>query len=183
MISVDLARYILGRDVLLLSEPFNKPQKRISYTRKNKLAAINFQARTFRKQKNGALKQITTYEAAKSLGITPTMLKKWIKNRQSIMTLEKGQRKHMKGHVAQKPRLEELLYKVIEEKRKIDRTINLRWFMRTARRIYKELYPGRVSRKGNSQWIYAGLKFSNGWFQAFRRRYSVSVRAPTKRAQ
>ncbi|KAA6411263.1 MAG: hypothetical protein FRX48_04543 [Lasallia pustulata] len=160
-----------------------KPQRRISYTRENKLAAINFQAHTFRKQKNGALKQITTWEAAKSLGITPTMLKKWTKNRQSIMTLKKGQRKHTTGHVAQEPRLEELLHKEFEEERKIDCTINLRWFMRTARRIYKELYPGRVTRNGNSQWIYAGFKFSNGWFQGFRRRYGVSVRAPTKRAQ
>ena len=73
----------------------------------------------------------------------------------------------MTGHMAQEPQLEELLHKEFEKMQDIGRTINFCWFIRTARRIYQELYPEGVIRNTESRWIYAGFKFSNSWFQGF----------------
>lgn len=52
-----------------------RPHKRLTYTREAKLAAIAYTTTTYIQKKNGDLKLITQYAAAKTLGISQTHLK------------------------------------------------------------------------------------------------------------
>ena len=71
----------------------DRPRKRLSYSREQKLAAVAYASTTFRLQKDGTMKPISAYEAAKELGITQTMLRKWKRGQNSIMLQKKGTRK------------------------------------------------------------------------------------------
>ena len=56
----------------------------MSYTRKQKLAAIVYATTTYVPKDDGTYKKISIYRAAKNLSITEIMLKRWIKDRSTI---------------------------------------------------------------------------------------------------
>ena len=45
------------------------------------------------------------------------------------------------------------------------------------------MYPHRVLRMDKGVYKYLDFHFSDGWFAAFKRRFNISLRAGTKRAQ
>jgi hypothetical protein len=49
--------------------------------------------------------------------------------------------------------------------------------------IYEELYPERVITHDFGKKTYLGFRFSSGWYTGFRKRYAISLRVGTKRAQ
>jgi len=55
--------------------------------------------------------------------------------------------------------------------------------IRHAKKIYGELYPARVLEYESGKKTYLNFMFSNGWYNGFRRRYGISLRCGTKRAQ
>jgi hypothetical protein len=56
--------------------------------------------------------------------------------------------------------------------------------IRHAKNIYEQLHPDRVLQdEGGRKKIYLGFRFSSGWYNGFRGRYSISLRCLTKRAQ
>jgi hypothetical protein len=55
--------------------------------------------------------------------------------------------------------------------------------LRYTKQIYEELYPHRMLIYENGKKSYLDFMFSNGWYNSFRRRYSISLRCSTKRAQ
>jgi hypothetical protein len=59
-----------------------------SYTREQKLRAINYATTTWNTQKNGSLKLISKYEAAKNLEIIIAMLRTWLKSVDIIEDLD-----------------------------------------------------------------------------------------------
>ena len=80
--------------------------------------------------------------------------------------------------------MEHALFRDFEEARKVGKAIGCRWFKRYARALYRQQYPARVSQDPNSgRLTYEGFKFSNGWFQGFRKRFGVINRCWTKTAQ
>ncbi|MCJ1225807.1 hypothetical protein MMC12_002456, partial [Toensbergia leucococca] len=83
---------------------------RVSYTREQKLAAITYAITFTKPDKNGVMKLIIKYEAAKKLKITPTMLNKWIKGRKDVKNLNKGKRKNRQHITAQESAMEDSLY-------------------------------------------------------------------------
>ena len=73
-------------------------QSRKSYTRELKLAAIQYATTTLVSNKKGDKKLITVYTAAKKLGITYQMIKKWIKAKNEITEQKKGSRHGFGDH-------------------------------------------------------------------------------------
>ena len=157
---------------------------RIQYTREAKLAAIRYAKFTWKQLADGKLVPLSKYQAAKNLGITPIMLKNWIGNEQIILSSLKGSRRSYSRRSAKYPAVENPLYALFEEARVKGRNITHRWFLRHAKSLYRQLYPERcILDAVSGRWTYLEMKWSNAWFQGFRRRFKISLRCKTKRAQ
>ncbi|KAF7880496.1 uncharacterized protein EAF02_007342 [Botrytis sinoallii] len=68
-------------------------QARSSYPREFKLRAIQYHRYTWRRDKNDLSSPISIYYAAGKLGITPSLLSRWITNENSILSARKGSRR------------------------------------------------------------------------------------------
>jgi hypothetical protein len=161
----------------------NEVRRRISYTREQKLVAISYATTTWKQGKDGNPKLISKYAAAANLGITTAMLRKWIQTKARIESLPKGKRKESGGGPCQEPELEERLLQLFKESRLAGRKTNKPWFVREGKRLYGEMYPHRVTKVPGKMAEYSGFKFSDGWFEGFRRRAGVTSRNLTKRAE
>jgi Tc5 transposase DNA-binding domain len=75
------------------------------------------------------------------------------------------------------------LNKLFQEARAEGRKIGQKWILRHAKEIYRTLHPERAIQGQDGRWKYTGFKFSQGWFQGFQRRFCISLRCGTKRAQ
>ena len=135
------------------------PRHRVSYTREQKLAAISYAQTTWKSQKDRSMKLISKYAAANNLGITTTMLRKWIESSSSIAAQPKGKRKDSKAMgVCKEPELERRLLELFMEARNTGRKINKRWFVRQGRQVYGQLYPHRVTKASGRMTEYADFK-------------------------
>ena len=129
------------------------PRKRRAYSREVKLAAVEFYF------KNGTNK----YKTCKALNIDIRSLSRWIKNRDNIKRMRKGQ----KAARFRKPKyqdMEERLHQEYCNMIDIGQKVNGAWFNSKAREIMQELHEG------------ADFQYSSCWFEAFKRRYGISLR-------
>jgi len=157
---------------------------RNQYSREAKLQAIQYAKYTWVQTTTGSLLPISKYQAARNLGITPIMLKNWIGNEAVILNSAKGSRRTYYRRTAKYPEVEKRLYTLFEDARHLGRNITHRWFLRHAKALYRELYPERCMQDPMTRrWTYLEMKWSNAWFQGFRRRFNISLRCKTKRAQ
>ena len=159
---------------------------RKSYTRELKLAAIQYATTTLVTNKKGVTQLITVYAAAKNLKITYQMMKKWIQKKDEISEQKKGSRYGVGGHLqkGKEHEIEVELIMLFKLAREAGRTIGARWFRSNTRQIYSKLYLQYVLRKENiARAEYIGFKFSNSWFQGFRRRFGIVLHIKTKQAQ
>jgi hypothetical protein len=112
------------------------------------------------------------------------MLKNWIGNEQMILNARKYSRRCITSRPAKYPLVKNPLYSLFEDARVQGRMITHRWFLRHAKLLYRDLYPDRCIRDTESgRWTYLEIKWSNAWFQGFRRRFNISLCCKTKRAQ
>ena len=81
-------------------------RRRISYTKKQKLAAVGYALNTWKTIADGSRELISKYKAAANLGITTAMLRDWIKSQSTIETMSRGVRKNRISSVGQQPVLE-----------------------------------------------------------------------------
>ncbi|TGO08720.1 hypothetical protein BPAE_1222g00010 [Botrytis paeoniae] len=160
-------------------------ETRSSYPRELKLRAIQYHRYTWKKDKNDNISPISIYYAARNLGVTPSLLSKWITTEKLILSARKGSRRSYNTRRCTHPEMEERLYEKFCFFRTVGKRITHRWFTRHAKEIYRKLYPSKVlrSEESPSRWIYLDFKFSNCWFTAFLRRHRISLRCRTKRAQ
>ena len=70
------------------------------------------------------------------------------------------------------PKLEDSLYAAFLERRAHNRIVTVGWFRRTAKAMFKEMYPE----------ISTQFTFSMGWWQRFRNRHDLVLRRITKQA-
>jgi hypothetical protein len=160
------------------------PLRQNSYTREPKLAAIDYALNTWRINKQEQEERISYQRAAKKLKITDMMLKKWINSRNRILLQRRGSRRSRSSGIGTEDRMEHQLNDEFEEARAAGRQITHRWLTRHAKAIYRELYPHRAIQDSETgRWQHLGFKFSNAWFQGFCRRFHISLRNRTKRAQ
>ena len=159
------------------------PCQRHSYTREQKLNAVTYYFNTKVTDKQGEVKQISKYKAAKNLGLDDSLLSRWIKQEDLIRATKKGIRKDQAGKKAQEEEMEQQLYEAFAEKRRENRRINRKWFIWTAHRFYEKIYSHRVSQTELGKKVYTGFNFSDGWFNGFKKRHSIALRSSTKKAQ
>jgi hypothetical protein len=125
---------------------------------------------------------ISHKQASRDLGIQPIQLQKWKKDVDKIRSLYKGSRKGKVSQPAYFLVLEDRLYALILEKRKLGRNIGEKWIHRHVRLEFESLWPERVTIVEKRK-VFAGIVFSNGWFSGFLKRKHLSLRQGTKRAQ
>jgi hypothetical protein len=154
------------------SDPEGIALHRFSYSRELKLAAIEWASNTYIKGKGDGDVDvlILRYAAAKRLGITSTMLRDWTRNRARIVNQKRGSRRGRRATKGREDKMEQALFKEFQQARQLGKAIGAPWFRRHAQAIYRTLYPQRVTQNESGRLIYTGFKFSNGWFQGFRRR-------------
>ena len=101
------------------------------------------------------------------------------------MTQKKGsfRRKQNRAYTVKEPQLERLLNERFKKARDVRRKILYKQMIRHAKQIYGELYPTRILTHESRKKTYLEFMFSNRWYNGFRRRYSISLRCSTKRAQ
>lgn len=159
-------------------------RRRYSYTREHKLAAIEYLQTTWMKRSDGTLVRISLRRAARKLKITRKMLRTWVKDNQKILNQKKGSRRAREPwEKGQEDQMEIELNKLFQEARAEGRKIGQKWILRHAKEIYRTVHPERAIQGQDSRWKYTGFKFSQGWFQGFQRRFRISLRCGTKRAQ
>jgi hypothetical protein len=78
--------------------------------------------------------------------------------------------------------MEDRLYALILEKRRLGRRIGENWIRRHVRLEFESLWPERVTIVEKRK-VFSGMAFSNAWFRAFLKRKRLSLHASTKRAQ
>ena len=142
-------------------------QKRISYTKEQKLAAISYAITTWVANKDGSMELISKYCACLNLNITPAMLRDWIKSEDVISIMHRGVRKNRVYTGCQELGLEASLVELFMQARKAGRKITRRWFVRQSQQIYGQLYPDRVVKNVGKKTEYIGFSFSHGWFCGF----------------
>jgi hypothetical protein len=78
--------------------------------------------------------------------------------------------------------MEDRLYALILEKRRIGRQVGEKWIRWHTRVEFESLWPERVTIVEKRK-VFSGIAFSKSWFSAFLKRKHLSLRASTKRAQ
>jgi hypothetical protein len=160
------------------------PMKRYSYSREHKLAAIDYFQTTWKENKDGTPERLSLRYASRRLKINRKQLRNWVANKEKIQAQKRGTfRARRERTFIQEPELERILNTRFERAREQGRKISYKWMIRHAKKIYEELYPTRVIVSDTGRRSYLGFRFSSGWYTGFRRRYGISLRCGTKRAQ
>jgi hypothetical protein len=161
------------------------PSRRYAYSREHKLAAIDYFQTTWRQNLDGTHQRLSNRYASRKLKITRKQLRDWVANKEKILRQKKGtfRSNQDRAFTVQEPELERLLNNCFEKAREQGRKISYKWMLRHAKQIYGELYPERVIVHEVRKRSYLGFRFSAGWYNGFRRRYCISLRCSTKRAQ
>lgn len=121
---------------------------------------------------------------AKKLKISRKMLRSQISNKASILAQRKGSYRTRQPWI--KVKEEEMEIKLNQrfvEARSQGRKITFTWILRHAQDIYRKIHPNRVIQHENGKKTYLGFRFSPGQYRGFQKRYHISLRCGTKRAQ
>jgi hypothetical protein len=161
------------------------PSRRYAYSREHKLAAIDYFQTTWRQKLDGTHERLSNRYASRKLKITRKQLRDWVANKEKILRQKKGSFRSNQDRAStiQEPELERLLNDRFEKAREKGRKISYKWMLRHAKKIYEELHPDRIIVHEAGKRSYVGFRFSAGWYTGFRRRYCISLRCSTKRAQ
>jgi transposase-like protein len=100
------------------SDEANETRRR-SWTREQKLGAVNYTTLTYVASKDGGQELISRNAAANDIGCTPKMLRSWINDYDKIKASPKGSRKTGCSQPAKEPQMESQLYDLFIEKRSI----------------------------------------------------------------
>jgi transposase-like protein len=103
-----------------------KETRRRSWSREQKLGAVNYASITYITTKDGSIELISKHAAANNVGCTPKMLRNWTKNYNKIKASPKGSRRTDCTQPAQEPRMEVQLYNLFIEKCSIGRQVDRR---------------------------------------------------------
>ena len=138
------------------------PTKRRSFRKEFKLKVIHWY---FENGKN-------INQTSNNFEVDRKQVRNWIKSEKKIRSL-KGSKKAARYGKAKFPSMEKELHAKFVDMRKEGKRVKRWWFNSKAREILKEKHPQEAS----------SFNYSNRWFQAFRRRYRVSLRRKTHAAQ
>lgn len=160
-----------------------RPNKRRSYTREQKIMAIQqvLYSRTTSTQGGAENSSPSMYELAKQLGIDRCLLTRWIRQKDSILNQKAGTRKHFDSSTSrgQEPEMEAELYQRFRQRRQKGLKVTSKWFRTNAKAVFQKLYPERVEVIEGKR-VFHGFQFSAGWLEGFRRRRDITLRHAAK---
>ena len=131
---------------------------RMSYTREFKLSAVS----KYRETNN-------LYATCKLFGLNTKTLGRWITNESKKS--RKGSKHVQHSRQGRYPDMEVRLHEEYKELRAKGLKVKGYWFKVRARQLMEEICPGKP------------FAFSDGWFAAFKERYSISFRQVTNQCQ
>jgi hypothetical protein len=114
----------------ILGDDDNEIYRRCSYTREDKLAAIDMAINTWQRRPSGSLEPVSRYYVSKKLRINQTLLGRWIKSKHRITSQKKGAQRMRLSKTPRHPDLERKLGQEFEAARSSGRQITHRWFLR-----------------------------------------------------
>ncbi|RUS20744.1 hypothetical protein BC937DRAFT_94481 [Endogone sp. FLAS-F59071] len=137
---------------------------RKSYTREFKLQVIGYFYKIGENQ----------YATAKHFKVDKNTVKRWVRAESLIKTSKQHSKRIGCGRKAFHPDLEKALHEKFLDTCRQGKasTVNARWF-RTQAKILTNMLPG----------TFTNFKFSESWFNAFKRRYKISLSSLAKEAQ
>ena len=112
----------------------SKGPSRRQYPREYKLRAIRYAQKY----------SVSKYKVAQKFRITTTMLRKWIRNADSILDQRIGQRRNTKGLQALFPAMEIALYQEFLTMRNTGCKVKVNWFLIKARKLFEQYYPKQI---------------------------------------
>jgi len=116
-------------------------------------------------------------EVSEQYRVPVTTLHNWRENQEKIIGGRKGNRGSGKGSGRCKwPELEANLYKKYQYRRDERKAIRRKWFQQQARLSFLECYSAANTPVDD-------FRFSNGWFQGFLSRHSITLRFATNVSQ
>jgi hypothetical protein len=174
--------YLGAKDAEVDSDGEKNETRKRSHTREQKVAAVLYATTKRVPGKGGRDEDISNRAAAAALGIEPVQLRIWKRTIDQIRDQPKGSRRNKKSHPCAFPEMEREVTRLFGEKRGLGRRIGDKWLQRQARLTFEELYPHKVTIV-NGKKEFNGMQFSEGWFNAFKKRNNISLREPTKKAQ
>jgi len=113
-------------------------------------------------------------EVSQLFKIPRSTVSTWKKEEENIINTRKSGRSQRPHILCYWPELELVLYKEFIKRREEGRMVRRGWFRRTARRLFNEQYPHVLG---------SLFCFSVGWFTGFLRRFYISLRFTTNKAQ
>ena len=127
------------------ADPVLQKDKRKSYSRETKLAAIQFYHESHNK-----------YKTTKRFGIKPSMLHGWLQNETKNKSSSRGSRKVGCGSSAFWADMKDELHHQYREFRDKGLKVKSWWFEAKSKELMMEMHPE------------VAFKFSDGWFAAFK---------------
>ena len=113
----------------------------------------------------------TLYATSKTFDISTKCILRWAKDEIKIIRSSKGSKHAPHPKIGTHCQMEDLLHQEFQTLRQRGMKVKAYWFRVRAKQILNELNP-EVS-----------FSFSNGWFDRFKARYSISLRRTTNIAQ
>ena len=114
------------------------------------------------------------HQTCKNFNLNSKTVVCWIKGERKIRASRKGRKRVEFDRKPQYPALEDTLYQEYRNHRQRGVKIKGWWFKTRA----KQLLQATAGTSVSSQ-----FKFSDAWFDGFKRRYNISLRRPTNKAQ
>ena len=134
---------------------------RRSYTREQKLDVLRWYT------DNGQ----NLYRTCQKFDLNTKTVLRWIKSWKAIHDSKKGRKRVSFDRTAEHPGLEEVLYEEYRKLRQRGLKVKGWWFQTRGKQLLESISPGDK------------FKFSNQWFHGFKKRYNISLRRPTHKAQ
>jgi hypothetical protein len=100
--------------------------RRCAYTQEHKLAAIDYAINTWERQVTSELVHISRYFAARKLKIHTSVLTRWIKSKQKILSQKRGGKRLRLLKEGKEPEMEKKLNIEFKTARRIERQITHR---------------------------------------------------------
>ena len=135
---------------------------RKSYTREQKLDGIRWYS----------LNGENLYRRYKHFSLNTKTVLRWIKDHTAIYCSKKGRKRVQFKRYAEHPDIEEILYREYKGLHQCGLKVKGWWFKTRGEQLLQSMSSQRSE-----------FKFSDSWFDGFKRRYKLSLRRPTHRAQ
>ena len=148
-------------------------RERRAFTTAYKLGVLSYATYGRVDDGKGGLRAPRAKEVCRRYNLKHTRyLHRWRQEEEILLLMKPLQKRHRPSR-GRWPKLEKALVQAFADRRKEGKTVRKKWFERTAKALFLQLYP-------DSPTIFV---VSSGWFNRFLSRNEISIRVVTNKAQ